>query len=368
MRIAQVLHIEPRVLVALLDQQDALLLPLWLPSPEGLPLYLLQKKRHEPSAAAAAAQASSPATPPTADLPAQHQAPQDRGVPLGTRGSDFVASLLSAFGATVEHVQIGELTDRFYATVLVHSPAGEHSVQARLSEGLFAALRYERPLLVTERLAAREGVAVPTGSEPLSQRVEQVLQMLSAQAPGLSPAEPRGNQPSNLNFTQGLRFWELRGSFLFDQTGRHWTDYTCDIEASELRAGGTGGDTGEQEQSAFLAATVPTPQGFADLRQAILADEYRGKRVRLAMVVKTEGVEQHAGPYVRMVDPGRTRPPEVRLEHRLQDTTDWTPIELSVDVPADAVFLLFGIHLTGPGKIWMAQVDVKAVGWPPAAT
>jgi hypothetical protein len=71
-----------------------------------------------------------------------------------------------------------------------------------------------------------------------------------------------------------------------------------------------------------LAATVPTPEGFADLRHAILADEYGGNRVRLARAVKTDGVGQRVGLYMRVIDPGRTGTPEDRLEHRQRSATD----------------------------------------------
>jgi RNA polymerase sigma factor (sigma-70 family) len=357
MRIARIVHAEPRVLIGLLDPQDALLLPLWLPSPEGVPLFHLDKKR-QAMREEAAAQASQPSTPQSANR-STDQHPEDHTVPAGSTGGDFVANLLSAFGATVEHVQISDIEERLYAMVLVHGPTGERPVPARLGEGLFAALRYDRPLLVAEPLATRQGVAVPVGSEPLSQRVEQVLQTLISQAPRQGPAEVRESQPRNLDFGQGLRFWELRGDFLLDLTGRHWTDYMGGIETAGPGASGAGGGASDQQWSAFLAANVPTPKGFADLRQAILADDYRGKRVRLAMTVKSVGVEDHAGPYVRIVDPGRTRPPEVRQEHLLQGTTDWTRVELTVAVPSDAVFLLFGISLTGPGKVWMTQVALE---------
>ena len=43
----------------------------------------------------------------------------------------------------------------------------------------------------------------------------------------------------------------------------------------------------------------------------------------------------------------------------LHGTTDWTRLQVEADVPADSVYVLFGITLTGPGQIWAANVTVE---------
>jgi len=60
--------------------------------------------------------------------------------------------------------------------------------------------------------------------------------------------------------------------------------------------------------SGYLKARVPNPTGFADLRQGILADNYRGRRVRLSGEIKTTDVEE-AGLYMRVIDPARSKGP-----------------------------------------------------------
>ena len=69
---------------------------------------------------------------------------------------------------------------------------------------------------------------------------------------------------------------------------------------------------------------------------------------------------QKAGLYLRVIDPGRTRPPEERAEATVQGTQDWMRYETTIDVPADSVFVLFGISLTGPGQVWVTNVQLDA--------
>src|SRR5438034_542033 len=131
-----------------------------------------------------------------------------------------------------------------------------------------------------------------------------------------------------------------------------WQDYICGTEATGTEPG---------TMSGYLKARVPQPVGFADLRQAILADDYRGKHALLLAEIKTVGVEQQAGVYLRVVDPGRTRTSEEREQVTFQGTQDWTRSETQIEVPADSVFLLFGMSLTGKGQIWIKNVRLESV-------
>ena len=143
--------------------------------------------------------------------------------------------------------------------------------------------------------------------------------------------------PQNLRFTAGLEHWSLRGSFLHDPGGGCWQDFTCGTEPGPDAASASG----------YLRAQVPDPSGFADLRQAILADAYRGRRVRLSADLKTVDATGKAGLYLRVIDPARSRPPEVREQLSLQGSTVWTRRHIEAEVPADSVYVLFGITLTG---------------------
>ena len=112
--------------------------------------------------------------------------------------------------------------------------------------------------------------------------------------------------------------------------------------------------------SGYLKAQVPNPLGFADLRQAILADDYLGKRVRLSGEIKTAGVEQRAGLYLRVVDRGQSRTNQDRQQITFNGTQEWIRYETLIEVPTDSVFILFGISLTGPGQVWVTNVQLES--------
>ena len=52
---------------------------------------------------------------------------------------------------------------------------------------------------------------------------------------------------------------------------------------------------------------------------------------------------------------------EAREQVTLHGTTDWTRLQVEADVPADSVFVLFGITLTGSGQVWAANVTLETV-------
>jgi hypothetical protein len=243
-------------------------------------------------------------------------------------------------------VRVGELEDGLlFGTLVVSGPAGDREVAAGLGDALGLARLQECPILASEDIMARHGVTVPPG--------EQAEELLIGRA-GL-PAQARNDgsgriaAPQNLRFTNGLEHWSLRGSFLRDASGGHWQDYAC----------GTGPGPDTATASGYLKAQVPGPAGFADLRQGILADHYRGRRVRLTADLKTADATGKAGLYLRVIDPARSRPPEIREQLTLHGTTGWTRQHVETDVPADSVYVLFGITLNGPGQIWAANLRVE---------
>jgi hypothetical protein len=155
-----------------------------------------------------------------------------------------------------------------------------------------------------------------------------------------------------MRFGAELTHWALRGSFLADASGGHWQDFGCGVDPN-----GPDGSTA----CGYLRSQVPEPAGFADLRQGILADDYRGRSVQLSADVRTAGVGASAGLYLRVIDPARSRPPEHRDQTTVRGTSDWIRRDVETDVPADAVYLLFGITLTGPGQIWAANIELGRV-------
>lgn len=328
LNLVQVVPVEERLLVVLLDLPSQRALPLWLHPFEGRALAILKgvvkvdapKGSFEPSAYL-----------------------------------DFVSDLFQATGATLQAVRLEELQERvFYSQVVVQSLNGPQQVKARLGDGLALAVRANAPLQVEDAVLARWGVDLPAAkSKTFEQRLNEVVTTVIANArPPASPKLRRIPKPSNLQFVQGLERWELRGDFLVDPSGLHWQDYTSGTDEAGPHPG---------RKSGYLKALVPEPQGYADLRQAILAENYLGKCLRLSADIKTEGVEQEAGLYLRVIDPMASRPPQERQKVAYQGTKDWTRTEIQVEVPPDSVYILFGIGLIGKGQIWVTNVQLESI-------
>ncbi len=328
MNLVKVVPVEQRLLVALLDPAGQRVLTLWLHPLEGRALAVLKgvvkvsapKGSFEPSAYL-----------------------------------DFVFDLFQATGATLQAVRLEELQERvFYTQVILHSLNGTQQVKARLGDGLALAVRTNSPLLVEDAVLACWGVNLPPADgKTVEQRLDEVVNTVAANArPSAAPRLRRIPEPQNLLFDQGLERWELRGDFLLDASGVHWQDYTSGTDETGPQPG---------RKSGYLKALVPEPQGYADLRQAILAENYLGKRIRLSADIKTDGVEQQAGLYLRVIDPAMTKPPEERQLVAYQGTQDWTRTEMEVEVPADSMYLLFGIGLTGKGQVWMTNVQLESI-------
>jgi RNA polymerase sigma factor (sigma-70 family) len=317
LRITSVVTFPTRVLAVLADEPGQRVLPAWLTSLEGLPLV-------------AAVQAGL-APPGSTRLPSP----------------ELAAKVLAAAAGTVQSMRIGELDDGLlFGTVIISGPAGDNQIRLGLGDALGLARQQHCPILAGEDVLARHGVTVPPGEPVEDLLIRQAGLPLQARDDGAS----RTADPQNLQFSEGLEHWSLRGSFLKDVSGAHWHDYACGTEQD--------GPDGTAA-SGYLKAQVPGPPGFADLRQGILADAYRGRRVRLSADVRTAGVSKRAGLYLRVIDPARSRPPEIREQFSLQGTSGWTRHHVETDVPPGSVYVLFGISLTGPGQIWAANVQVE---------
>ena len=146
-------------------------------------------------------------------------------------------------------------------------------------------------------------------------------------------------------FTDGLDYWELAGSLSADGQPAG-PDYSCTAA----------------DRSAVLAATVPEPAGSAALAQAIYADDYRGRTVTFRGQLRTAGITGQAGLHLAVGGPPDGAGWRPRLDHGSSLTapgsSDWTWHEVTVPVPGDAIFIRFGISLTGRGRIELRGAEL----------
>lgn len=117
--------------------------------------------------------------------------------------------------------------------------------------------------------------------------------------------------------------------------------------------------------SAFIESLEDTVQGFGTIMQTCRANEFLGKRIKMAAYIKTEAVTDWAGMWFR-VD-SYSFPTEEPLsfdnmaDRPIKGNTDWTIYEIIIDVPEESATLNFGVLLSGTGKVWFDNLRIDAV-------
>ena len=106
----------------------------------------------------------------------------------------------------------------------------------------------------------------------------------------------------------------------------------------------------------------PLTLDFGAMAQTIDASDYRCKRVRMAAYVKSEGIEQWAGLWMRVDGPEY----EVQSFDNMQDrpihgSNDWTRHDIVLPVFENSCEIFFGILLNGAGKLWLRDVQLDVV-------
>ena len=98
---------------------------------------------------------------------------------------------------------------------------------------------------------------------------------------------------------------------------------------------------------------------WAVLGQAMFDNRFRGKRLRLSMVVRTEGVEVGAGPWI--VAKGGAGESLAHAQRLVKGTHAWQPMEVELDVPAQASVLTVGATLEGHGRACIDDVRLEVL-------
>lgn len=174
-------------------------------------------------------------------------------------------------------------------------------------------------------------------------------QMIAAAPPG-TPAASMTTQPSTLDFSAGTLDWELWGS--------NPGDYAIGSDPQATPRG---------TAAAFLRANGPDPQGFGMLSRTFATTPYRGARMRMRALVKTDAVENWAGIWMRVDGPDtpttqRSLSFDNMQNRPIKGTSDWARYEIVLDVPPESVAIAFGILLQGIGEVWLDDVEFATVG------
>ncbi|HET8843463.1 MAG TPA: bifunctional nuclease domain-containing protein, partial [Ktedonobacteraceae bacterium] len=146
--------------------------------------------------------------------------------------------------------------------------------------------------------------------------------------------DPPPLQPLNLDFSNGLEFWDKRGDTPWQY--EHGIDHDLPSHA------------------AYLKSIDAASDGSCILQQLIRGEKYWGKRVRLSANIKTAAVEPQANLFINQLFGTSTT-------ETIKGTVAWSPYELILAVPEGAFGLSFGIALHGTGQIWLEGVHLQVI-------
>jgi mannose-6-phosphate isomerase-like protein (cupin superfamily) len=114
--------------------------------------------------------------------------------------------------------------------------------------------------------------------------------------------------------------------------------------------------------SGFIASKAKSPKGFATLRQVFKAELYRGKRIRMTAIVKSQNVAGWSGLWMRVDSEALSSLAFDNMENRkIRKTTDWKKYDIVLDVPEDAAEIYFGFLLSGRGQVWVDDFSFEVV-------
>jgi hypothetical protein len=115
-------------------------------------------------------------------------------------------------------------------------------------------------------------------------------------------------------------------------------------------------------------ASTEKGSGAGTIMQSVSADAYRGKRMRFSAVVRTRDLDGWTGLWMRIDRPDR-RPAFDNMQQRpLRGTTEWTRVEVVLDVALDATAIQLGLLQDGNGTSWIDEASLEPVGKEVAVT
>jgi hypothetical protein len=101
---------------------------------------------------------------------------------------------------------------------------------------------------------------------------------------------------------------------------------------------------------------------WAALAQGISAQNYLGQRLRFRARVRTDDVTGWAGLWMRVDRGGKSVAFYNSSDKPIKGSTNWQDRSVTLDVPADADAIVFGVIDNGKGQVWIDSLALEAVG------
>jgi len=114
----------------------------------------------------------------------------------------------------------------------------------------------------------------------------------------------------------------------------------------------------------FLRAKPSADDGsWATLMQSFSARDYRGQRLRFQAQVRTEDISNWSGLWMRVdCESHRSCSFYNSQDKPIKGTTGWQLRSVTLDVPADATEISFGVLGEGRGTVWIDELKMDPVG------
>lgn len=119
-------------------------------------------------------------------------------------------------------------------------------------------------------------------------------------------------------------------------------------------------------QSHNNTATVPILDGYSNeesesIKRYIQADKYKGKKVVLKGEIKTVGVSEGAGFFMRIdgAYKGDVLAYDDMSYGKLIGTNDWKEYKVVMFIPVESNKIVYGLKLCGKGDVWARNIELK---------
>lgn len=136
------------------------------------------------------------------------------------------------------------------------------------------------------------------------------------------------------------------------QAGSNITDYNLGVDSDNGLSGG---------KSAFIESKTDSPEGFSTMMQNASVAEYRGKRIRMSVYIRSNNVTDWSGAWLRIDGDKKLLAFDNMHNRSIKGTTDWAPYNIVLDVPENAKQMAFGVLLSGKGKVWFDDFNFEIV-------
>ncbi|HLG60365.1 MAG TPA: hypothetical protein VKY19_00420 [Ktedonosporobacter sp.] len=143
-------------------------------------------------------------------------------------------------------------------------------------------------------------------------------------------------QPSNLDFSHGFMFWQVKGEGVWH--------YEHGVISAETASG---------EHYVFLKSSNAESNCSCTLQQTVQGLHYWGKSIHLSASIKTTS----AGCARFFVKPSSGQ--SEKCEEVIVGTTDWTEYHLTLPITTGAFGFVFGVTLEGSGQLWLKNIQFK---------